>query len=63
MHPALMQDLAATIAADRRREGERARETGAVAARGSRLRRALRWPRRTTAPVPSSGLDPAPRES
>ena len=63
MHPALMQDLAATIAADRRREGERARASGAVPARDSRLSRALRWLRPTTAPVPSSELDPAPRES
>ena len=63
MHPALMQDLHATIEADRHREGERARASGAVAARGSRLRRTLRWPRRTTAPVPSPGLEPAPRES
>jgi hypothetical protein len=62
MHPALMQDLHATIVADRHREGERARASGAVAARGPRLRRALRWPRRTTAPVPSHGLDPARAE-
>ena len=58
MHPALMQDLAATIAADRRREGERARAADAVAARGSRLSRALRWPRRTAAPVSSPGARP-----
>jgi hypothetical protein len=61
MHPRLMQDLAATIEADRRREGERERASGVVAARGARRRRlALRWPRRTTAPVPSPELDAAP---
>ena len=62
MNPTLMQDLAATIAADRRREGERAREAGAAAARrSSGGRRRLRWARRAATPVTSPGLDAAPR--
>jgi hypothetical protein len=57
MHPTLRQDLAATIVADRHREAEQAR---AVTRRGRiRLRRRAR--RAVEAPLPSHGLDPAPR--
>ena len=62
MNPTLMQDLAATIAADRRHEAERVREAGTAAARrASGRRRRLSWARRAAAPVASGGLDPAPR--
>jgi hypothetical protein len=58
MNPTLMQEMAATIAAERRREGERAR-AAAGAARRVRLSRRAR--RAAAAPAPVGGLDPAPR--
>jgi hypothetical protein len=39
MNPTLMQDLAASIAADARRDGERARAAGRVARRARRAAR------------------------
>jgi hypothetical protein len=52
-----MQEMAATIAAERRREGERARAAAGAARRVRLGRRA----RRAAAPAPVGGLDPAPR--
>jgi hypothetical protein len=61
MHATLMQDLAATIAADRRRDGERARAAAAVAARSAARPRRLAWPRRRPAHALPGELDAAPR--
>jgi hypothetical protein len=60
MNPTLMQEMAATIAADRHRESERARAVAGV--RGAlRLRRRARRAAVGDAPAIARGLDPAPR--
>jgi hypothetical protein len=58
MNPTLMQELGATIAADRRREAERARQA-AGRPRGIGLLRRRR--RRPVDDLPARVLDPAPR--
>jgi hypothetical protein len=62
MNPTLMQDLAATIAADRRREAERALLVAVASRAATGRRRMLRLRHRATAaPLAPRGLDAAPR--
>jgi hypothetical protein len=58
MNPNLMQDLAASIGADRRREAERARAASAVARTGLRVR--FRLPRRRGTIIAAQGRAAAP---